>query len=52
MQDSWFVNLRFDLIKDDSTIFERYPLETLAKKGELGAFKHEALALWIPLEIK
>ena len=30
-----------DLIKDDSTIFERYPLETLAKKGELGAFKHE-----------
>ena len=30
-----------DLIKDDSTIFERYPLETLAKKGELGAFKHD-----------
>jgi len=29
-----------ELIEDDSTVFERYPLETLAKSGELGAFQH------------
>ncbi|MEL7649267.1 MAG: glucose-1-phosphate cytidylyltransferase [Sedimentibacter sp.] len=30
----------FDLIKDDSTILEREPLERLAQKGELSAYKH------------
>lgn len=29
-----------DYIKDDSTTFEREPLETIALKGELKAFKH------------
>jgi glucose-1-phosphate cytidylyltransferase len=29
-----------DLIKDDNTIFEQYPLQTLAKKGQLKAYKH------------
>jgi len=27
-------------IEDDSTIFERSPLETLAKSGQLSAYKH------------
>jgi len=30
-----------DYIKDDNTILEREPLEILAKKGQLGAYKHE-----------
>ena len=30
-----------DLIADDSTILERYPLETLAGQGQLNAFKHD-----------
>lgn len=30
----------FDYIEGDSTIFERYPLETLASRGELKAYKH------------
>lgn len=30
----------FNFIKDDNTIFERDPLEDLAKEGELFAFKH------------
>jgi len=29
-----------DLIDSDSTIFEQYPLQTLATQGELSAFKH------------
>jgi glucose-1-phosphate cytidylyltransferase len=29
-----------DYIEDDSTIFERGPLETLAAQGDLMAFKH------------
>jgi len=29
-----------DLIEDDDTIFEKYPLQTLAKQGQLNAFKH------------
>jgi glucose-1-phosphate cytidylyltransferase len=29
-----------DLIESDATIFEQYPLQTLASKGELSAFKH------------
>jgi glucose-1-phosphate cytidylyltransferase len=29
-----------DYIENDSTIFERYPLETIAKEGQLEAYKH------------
>jgi len=31
----------FNIIKDDTTILEREPLETVARKNELMAFKHE-----------
>jgi glucose-1-phosphate cytidylyltransferase len=31
----------FDYIECDNTIFEKYPLETVAKMGELMAYKHE-----------
>jgi glucose-1-phosphate cytidylyltransferase len=31
----------FDYLKDDMTILEREPLEVLAKKGQLNAFRHE-----------
>jgi glucose-1-phosphate cytidylyltransferase len=31
----------FDLLKDDSTVLEREPLETLARDNQLSAFKHE-----------
>ncbi len=30
-----------DLIESDATIFEQYPLQTLASQGELSAFKHD-----------
>lgn len=30
----------FDLIESDMTVFEQYPLQTLAKTKELSAFKH------------
>ena len=30
----------FNLIEGDETILERYPLETLAEKGQLNAYKH------------
>jgi len=30
-----------DLIEGDSTILERYPLETLAEQGQLNAYKHD-----------
>jgi len=30
----------FELLKDDKTIWEREPLESLAKKGQLNAYKH------------
>lgn len=29
-----------DYIEDDTTVFEQYPLQTLAKSGELSAYKH------------
>ena len=29
-----------DLIESDDTVFEQYPLQTLAKNSELSAFKH------------
>jgi len=39
----------FDYIKDsDDTVFERTPLETLAKEGQLNAFKHEGF--WRPMD--
>lgn len=39
----------FDYIKDgDSTIFERTPLETLAKNGQLNAYKHKGF--WKPMD--
>ena len=31
----------FDYIKDDHTIWERDPMENLAKEGQLSAYKHE-----------
>jgi len=31
----------FDLLKDDTTVWEREPLESLAKKRQLSAYKHE-----------
>ncbi len=31
----------FDYIQDDSTVFEKEPLETLTAEGELSAFQHE-----------
>jgi len=30
-----------DLIESDTTVFEQYPLQTLAYQGELSAYKHE-----------
>ena len=30
-----------DLIADDETVFEKYPLETIANRGELMAYKHD-----------
>lgn len=37
-----------DLIEDDSTIWERKPLETLASNGQLQAFKHDGF--WQPMD--
>lgn len=31
----------FDLIEGDSTVFEKEPLEKVAKMGELKAYKHD-----------
>src|SRR5208337_1438624 len=38
----------FDYLKDDTTILERNPLETLAKERQLNAFKHEGF--WYPMD--
>lgn len=38
----------FDLIEDDSTVWEKQPLETLAKRGELGIFRHQGF--WRPMD--
>lgn len=38
----------FDYLAEDSTILERTPLETLAKTGQLNAFKHEGF--WYPMD--
>lgn len=37
-----------DYIKDDHSIWEREPLERLAKEGQLGAFKHDGF--WQPMD--
>ena len=37
-----------DLIKDDATIWEREPLETLAIRGELSAYQHAGF--WQPMD--
>lgn len=38
----------FDLIEGDDTIWERDPLETLAERGQLGAFVHDGF--WQPMD--
>jgi glucose-1-phosphate cytidylyltransferase len=38
----------FELLKDDKTIWERYPLVQLAKDGELAAYKHPGF--WLPMD--
>ncbi len=38
----------FDLIENDQTIWERGPLETLARTGELSVFKH--LGFWAAMD--
>ena len=38
----------FDNLRDDSTILERMPLETLAKEQKLTAFKHDGF--WHPMD--
>ena len=38
----------FDEIESDSTIWERQPLENLAKQGELGIYKHKGF--WRPMD--
>ena len=37
-----------DYIKNDSTIWEKGPLEALANKGELSAYKHDGF--WQPMD--
>jgi glucose-1-phosphate cytidylyltransferase len=38
----------FDLIHGDETVFEREPLEKLAKSGNLSAFRHDDF--WMPMD--
>ena len=38
----------FDYIEGDKTIFEKYPLETLSKEGNIKAFKHDGF--WMPMD--
>jgi glucose-1-phosphate cytidylyltransferase len=38
----------FDYLENDSTILERQPLESLAKEGQLSAFRHEGF--WYPMD--
>lgn len=37
-----------DLVEDDSTVWERDPLETLAKRGQLAAYQHKGF--WQPMD--
>jgi glucose-1-phosphate cytidylyltransferase len=38
----------FDLLEDDDTIWERGPMETLARTGQLSAFRHDGF--WHPMD--
>ena len=38
----------FNYIKDDATVFEKYPLESLAKDNQLTAFHHNGF--WMPMD--
>ena len=38
----------FDYLRDDSTVLEKTPLETLAKEKKLSAFKHNGF--WYPMD--
>ena len=38
----------FQYIDGDNSIWERYPLETLAEQGQLVAYKHEGF--WQPMD--
>ena len=38
----------FELLEDDQTVWEREPLEALARRGELMSFKHEGF--WQPMD--
>ncbi len=38
----------FDTIEGDATIWERAPMETLARTGELAAYKHTGF--WLPMD--
>ena len=38
----------FDYLRDDSTVLEKTPLETLAKEKKLSAFKHDGF--WYPMD--
>lgn len=38
----------FDLLEGDETVWEREPLETLARTGQLSAFRHEGF--WYPMD--
>ena len=38
----------FDYIDNDSTVFERGPMEKLSKDGKLGAFQHRGF--WMPMD--
>ena len=38
----------FDLIEGDATVFEKEPLETLAREGQLVAYKHRGF--WQPMD--
>lgn len=38
----------FDYIDGDNTVFEKYPLETLAKENKLSAYKHNDF--WAPMD--
>ncbi len=37
-----------DLIDGDSTVWEQYPMETLAQQGEMSAFEHDGF--WQPMD--
>ena len=42
------VNLVFDYLQNDNTIWEREPLERLAEENQLSTFKHTGF--WQPLD--